>query len=281
MGLALYYPWYSLSTWVNNAQLRDTPLTPYASNDPAAIDRQIGQAQSAGINAFTVSWIGPNSSSDNNLKLMLTEAAKKGFYIGFFLETTGGNLAANTQTAIDWLTYISSQYSSDPAVLKISGKPVVIPYVTSTIPVATWATIRAGVRAKGQDVWLVQDTQDMTYLDTFDGVMYSGTIGGLGEKVRYYSVLADHPAPKLWIGSAMPGFDERLLPCRTNPRYIDRQNGAYFRGQLDAAFANSPQWVLMYTWNEWFENTYVEPSVNYGSQYLDIAGQYLRCWVQQ
>jgi hypothetical protein len=281
MGLALYYPWYSLGTWVNNAQLRDTPLTPYASNDPTAIDRQIAQAQSAGINAFTVSWIGPNSSSDNNLKLMLTEAAKKGFYVGFFLETTGGNLAANTQTAIDWLTYISSQYSSNPAVLKISGRPVVIPYVTSTIPVATWASIRAGVRAKGQDVWLVQDTQDMTYLDTFDGVMYSGTIGGLGEKVRYYSVLADNPAPKLWIGSAMPGFDERLLPCRPNPRYIDRQNGVYFRGQLDAAFANSPQWVLMYTWNEWFENTYIEPSVNYGSQYLDIAGQYLRCWVQQ
>jgi hypothetical protein len=280
MGLALYYPWYTLSSWVNNAELRDTPLMPYASNDPTAIDRQIDQAQSAGINAFIVSWIGPNSPSDNNLKLMLTEAAKKGFFIGFFLETTLGNLAQNPQTAINWLTYISSQYSSNPAVLKINGRPVVIPWETSTIPVATWASIRAGVRAQGQDVWLVQDTQDMTYIDTFDGVMHSSATG-LAEKVRYYPVLADNPAPKLWIGSAMPGFDERLLPCRPNPRYIDRQNGAYFRSQLDAVFSDSPQWVLIYTWNEWFENTYIEPSVNYGSQYLDIAGQYLRCWVQQ
>jgi hypothetical protein len=282
MGLALYYPWYSLSTWMNNPVLRDTPLTPYASDDPTAIDRQIDQAQSAGINGFTVSWIGPNSSSDNNTKIMLTEAAKKGFSIGFFLETTGGNLAANTQTAIDWLTYIGTQYSSNPAVLKVAGKPVVTPWLTDTISLATWTAIRAAVRANGTDVWLMQDTQDMTYLDVFDGVRYSAGITGLGEKVRYYSVLADHPAPKLWMGTAMPGFDERLIPGRgPNPRYIDRQNGAYFHSQLDAVFANDPQWVMIDTWNEWFENTYIEPSVNFGDQYLQIAGQYLKSWVQQ
>jgi hypothetical protein len=282
MGLALYYPWYSLGTWVNNPVLRDTPQTPYASDDPTAIARQIDQAQSAGINGFTVSWIGPNSSSDNNTKLMLTEAAKKGFHIGFFLETTGGNLAQNTQTAIDWLTYIGTQYSSNPGVLSVAGKPVVTPWLTDTISLATWTTIRAAVRANGTDVWLMQDTQDMTYLDVFDGVRYSAGITGLGEKVRYYSVLADHPAPKLWMGTAMPGFDERLIPGRgPNPRYIDRQNGAYFHNQLDAVFANSPQWVMIDTWNEWFENTYIEPSVNYGDQYLQIAGGYLKSWVQQ
>jgi hypothetical protein len=282
MGLALYYPWYSLSTWVNNPVLRDTPVTPYASNDPTAIARQIDQAQSAGINGFTVSWIGPGSSSDQNTQIMLTEAAKKGFSIGFFLETTGGNLATNTQTAIDWLTYIGKQYSSHPAVLKVAGKPVVTPWLTDTITLDTWTTIRAAVRANGTDVWLMQDTQDMTYLDVFDGVRYSAGITGLGEKVRYYSVLADHPAPKLWMGTAMPGFDERLIPGRgPNPRYIDRQNGAYFHSQLDAVFANSPQWVMIDTWNEWFENTYIEPSVNFGDQYLQIAGGYLKSWVQQ
>jgi hypothetical protein len=282
MGLALYYPWYSLSTWVNNPTLRDTPLTPYASDNPTDLARQIDQAQSAGLDGFTVSWIGPGSSSDNNTKLLLTEAEKKGFHIGFFLETTGGNLAQDTQKAIDWLTYIATQYSSHPAVLKVDGKPVVTPWLTDTISVDTWTTIRAGVRAQGKDVWLMQDTQDMNYLAVFDGVRYSAGIAGLGEKVRYYSVLADNPAPKLWMGTAMPGFDERLIPGRgPNPRYTDRQGGAYFRSQLDDVFANSPQWVMIDTWNEWFENTYIEPSVNYGDQYLQIAGQYLKCWVQQ
>jgi len=281
MGLALYYPWYSLDEWQNNATLRDTPTTPYASNDPTAIARQIEQAQSAGINGFVVSWIGPGSTSDDNVKLMLLEAAKKNFYIGFFLETTGGNLAQTPATAVTWLSYIASQYSSDPAVLKISGRPVVVPWVTNTIPAATWAQTRAAVRANGSDVWLVQDCQDDDYLPVFDGVWYSGDIAGLGEKVRYYAVLSDTPAAKVWMPTAMPGFDERLLPDRTNPRYIDRANGAYFRGELDSVFANSPQWVTIYTWNEWFEETYLEPSVNYGDQYLQIAGSYLKPWVAQ
>ncbi|HWZ93194.1 MAG TPA: endo-1,3-alpha-glucanase family glycosylhydrolase [Polyangiaceae bacterium] len=280
MGLALYYPWYSLSTWQNNATLRDTPTTPYASDNPTDLARQIDQAQSAGINGFVVSWIGPGSSSDNNVKLLLTEAAKKNFFIGFFLETTGGNLAQNPQTAVTWLSYIASQYSSNPAVLEISGRPVVVPWVTNTIPAATWAQTRAAVRAQGSDVWLVQDCQDMDYLAVFDGVWYSGDIAGLGEQVRYYAVLADAPAAKVWMPTAMPGFDERLLADRVNPRYIDRANGAYFRSELDHVFANSPQWVTIYTWNEWFENTYIEPSVNFGDQYLLIAGEYLKPWVQ-
>ena len=279
MGLALYYPWYSLSTWQNNPTLRDTPTTPYASNNPTDLDRQIDQAQSAGINGFVVSWIGPGSSSDDNVKLLLTEAAKKNFYIGFFLETTGGNLAQNPSTAVTWLSYIASQYTNNSAVLKISGRPVVVPWVTNTIPAATWAQTRASVRAQGGDVWLVQDCQDMDYLKVFDGVFYSGDISGLGEQVVYNAVLADNPAAKVWMPTAMPGFDERLLPDRPNPRYIDRANGDYFRSELDHVFANTPQWVTIYTWNEWFENTYIEPSVNYGDQYLQIAGSYLKPWV--
>jgi hypothetical protein len=281
LGLALYYPWYSLDTWKNNPALHDTPLFPYASDDPAALARQMDQAQSAGIGAFVVSWIGPGSQSDQNLKLLLAQAQPKGFKIGFFLETTGGDLAQHPNVAAAWLSYIASEYSGNPAVLAVDGRPVVVPWVTNTIPAATWASIRAAaVGAAGKDVWLVQDCQEMDYLAVFDGVWYSGDIDGLGEKVRYYSVLADDPAPKLWIATAMPGFDERLLADRTNPRYIDRAGSAYFRAGLDHAFANSPQWVAVYTWNEWFEETYIEPSAAYGTQYLDIAGGYLKGWVQ-
>ncbi len=281
MGLALFYPWYSLDSW-SNPVLKDHPITPYASNDPAAIDRQMDQAKSVGINAFTVSWIGPHHTSDDHFKIMLTEAEKKGFYLGFFLETTGGDLPNNTQRAIDWLTYISSEYTSHPNVLKVAGKPVVMPWLTNLISPDTWATIRATVRANGQDVWLVSDKQETEYIDVMDGVRYSGGIPGLGEKVRCYSVLADNPAPKLWIATAMPGFDERNLSDRgPNPRYIDRNNGNYFTGQLNDVFNNYPQWVMIDTWNEWYENTYIEPSANYGEQYLQIAGSYLTNWVLQ
>jgi len=280
MATALYYPWYFNYTWSAPA-LRDHPLTPYESADPAALARHIDQAQSAGITAFFVSWLGPGSWSDNVVKLLLAEAAKKNFKVGFFVETTGGHLPENPQIAVDWLAYIAKEYSDHPAVLKIEGRPVVQPWLTGWIPLDTWKQIRAQVRARGKDVWLVQDVQEFDYLAVFDGVRYSGGIKGLGERVRHYAVMADEPAAKVWIATAMPGFDERLLDDRgPNPRFIDRQNGARFRGDLDDVFANSPQWVNIDTWNEWFENTHIEPSVNYGDQYLQIAGQYFLGWVQ-
>src|ERR1700682_5911587 len=111
-------------------------------------------------------------------------------------------------------------------------------------------------------------------MPVFDGVWYDSSITGLGEKVRYYSVLADDPAWKIWMTTAMPGFDERLLPDRPNPRYTDRQDGKVLRTALDAAMGSSPHWVALYTWNEWFENTYIEPSVAYGDQYLKITNGY-------
>jgi hypothetical protein len=57
MGMALYYPWYSLSSW-SSPVLIDKPRTPYASNSPADVGRQMDQAKSAGINSFVVSWTG-------------------------------------------------------------------------------------------------------------------------------------------------------------------------------------------------------------------------------
>jgi hypothetical protein len=90
-------------------------------------------------------------------------------------------------------------------------------------------------------------------------------------------VLADSPAAKVWIPAAMPGFDELLVPGRAG-RYTDRQNGDVFRAGMNTAIASDPHWVRVDTWNEYWENTYIEPSVNFGTLYTQISGQYLKPW---
>ena len=59
--------------------------------------------------------------------------------------------------------------------------------------------------------------------------------------------MEDNPQPKIWMGDAMPGYDELLLD-RPNPRYTDREEGAFFEGQLTAALAHEPTWLRIYTW---------------------------------
>ena len=88
------------------------------------------------------------------------------------------------------------------------------------------------------------------------------------------------PAVKVYVATAMPGFDERLIPGRTG-RYEDRQNGELYRTRLEEVMASNPNWVEAYTWNEWWENTHIEPSVNYGDLYLQITGEYLKPWLEE
>jgi hypothetical protein len=281
MGMALYYPWYSLDSW-SSSVLIDKPLTPYASNNPVDVGRQIDQAQSAGINSFVVSWTGPGTTSDKNFALMLDQAKTRGFKVGIFLEILKDDgPPRDASELISWLNYLTSTYQDHPALLKVHNRLFVVPYLSDFIPLDTWKTIRAGVRTAGRDIWLVEDRQNLDLLDVFDGMWFDSTFTSLGPEVRYWSVMADNPAAKIWIPSTNPGVDDRRVPGRNPTQYIDREGGDRMRRMLAASLTSEPHWVVVHTWNEWWENTYIEPSVNFGSQYLDMTGQYLRPWIER
>jgi hypothetical protein len=280
MGMALYYPWYSQSSW-SSPVLIDKPLKPYSSNNPADVRRQMDQAKSAGIDSFVVSWAGPGTQSDKNFAMMLGQAKTRGFKVGVFLEildSDGPPRSAKQLTS--WLNYLTSKYQNSPALLKVHNRAFVVPYLTDYIPLKTWKTIRAGVRSAGHDVWLVEDRQNLNYLNVFDGMWFDSTFTNLGPEVRYWSVLADNPAAKIWIPSVNPGVDDRLVPGRNPTQYIDREGGNRMARMLAAALTSEPHWVVAHTWNEWWENTYIEPSVNFGTKYLDLTGQYLLPWIK-
>jgi hypothetical protein len=55
----------------------------------------------------------------------------------------------------------------------------------------------------------------------------------------------------------------------------DRADGAYYQATWDGALASRPNWaVIVSTFNEWLESTQIEPSVQYGEQYLQITARY-------
>jgi hypothetical protein len=275
MGLALYYPWYYLGSWTSN-QLVDHPATFYDSGDTLAIARQMDQAKSAGITGFLVSWAGPNSDSDKKLKLLLKVAQKKDFKIGIFFELLENDGPRNVDTVYNWFSYLVPTYRDNPAMLTFKRKPIAVPFCTQLFGFGNWKSVLERLHAVGLDPAVVSDRDAGDSLFIFDGACCNPS-NSLGQKLRYFSVLADSPAAKIYIATAMPGFDERLVPGRTG-RYEDRQNGQLYKTRIEAALNSNPNWFEAYTWNEWWENTYIEPSVNYGDQYLQITGQYLKPW---
>src|SRR4029453_10293351 len=76
-----------------------------------------------------------------------------------------------------------------------------------------------------------------------------------------------HARQGLWIAPAAPGFDAQLVGGTS---VVDRKNGDTLRAEYTAAMSASPDAIGLISWNEFSENTHIEPSLRYGSRYLEV-----------
>lgn len=77
----------------------------------------------------------------------------------------------------------------------------------------------------------------------------------------------------------MPGYDDtRLAGQRGGTFRRDRAGGAYYRETFRGARESGADWVVITSFNEWPEGTYIEPSEAYGDFYLKLTGELVREW---
>jgi hypothetical protein len=74
----------------------------------------------------------------------------------------------------------------------------------------------------------------------------------------------------IWVAPAAPGFDARLIGGSSS---IDRMDGETLRAEWNAAISSRPAAVGVISWNEFSENTHVEPSKAYGNRYLEVLAE--------
>jgi hypothetical protein len=88
---------------------------------------------------------------------------------------------------------------------------------------------------------------------------YPGKLQGMAAAIHEYE--------GVWIAPAAPGFDAREIG---GERVVERQDGAMLRRQLEAALGSDPDAVGIISWNEFSENSHIEPSCDYGVQDLTV-----------
>ena len=268
---AYYYIWFNQASW-NRAKIDYPLLGRYSSDDRDVMRRHVEWAKRAGIDGFIVSWKS-TPVLNRRLKRLAEVAAAERFkllviYQGLDFEREPLPAA---RVAHD-LELFRSHYS-DSRAFEVFAKPLVI---WSGTPRFTRAEL-AGVtrRARRSLLILASERNADAYgrvADLVDGnayywgsvnpTTYPGYAGKLADMGR-----AIRDRGGLWIAPAAPGFDARLVGGRS---VVERRDGATLRAQLDAATRSAPDAIGLISWNEFSENTHVEPSERYGRRYLDV-----------
>jgi hypothetical protein len=276
--LAFYYAWFDLTTW--QKPLSDQPAQPYASTDPAAIERHVREAQQAGIDGFVQSWYGPqveNNQTETNFARLLDVSAQHGFRAAVDLEMTSPFFHSTTDV-VNALNHLLTVHAQHPAYLRVGGRPVIFFWRQGQYPVETWNSIRNQVDPSRTSIWIAEGT-DLSYLGPFDGLhLYSvawsadpaGVLAGWGDRVREWG--AAQGVSKTWVATVMPGYDD-LNTGRAHAFVRSRAGGEYYRQCWSGAIESGANWVVITSYNEWREGSQIETSTGYGDFYLNLTAE--------
>ncbi len=301
MAFAYFYYWYDLPGGVHSGALTDQPADPDSSyKNVAWFRQQFEDMRDAGIDAaLAVYWGKEEPSSDVGLANMAAAAeemrqeGREPPRIAGFVDTSIVDRWPRSQH--DLTRPENQQRFYD-----------VVHTIYTELPREDWATVN------GRPVlWLWASWFNLTFDQSFFDYVSSHFESDFG--ARPYIVAeaswrfanragkADFQQPisidnfYVWgaaltgfreqgagVAEVGPGYDERSLdgPGRSG-RYADREGGAFYQGNLEAAVNSGHRLLAIETWNEFHEATDVADSVQYGRQYIDITRRYLDRWKAQ
>jgi hypothetical protein len=272
--LAYYYIWYDSTSW-NRAKTDYPLLGRYSSDDRSVMRQHILWAKAAGIDGFIVSW----KSTDvlnRRLEQLIDVAEEENFKLVVIYQGLDFNRdpLPVDKIASDLDLFIQRYAGRKPFAL--FAKPLVIWSGTWKFTPEEIAQVTKGRR---KDLFILASERNLEgykrLADLVDGDAYywssvnPETFPGYQDKLSSMSE-AVHQNGGLWIPPAAPGFDAKLVGGTS---LVERNNGDTFRTQINTAMKSSPDALGIISWNEFSENSQIEPSEAFGSKYLDILSE--------
>jgi glycoprotein endo-alpha-1,2-mannosidase len=299
---AYYYPWHSNN--FHNRQgyvrkiLKQTPtLGEYDDRDPKVVRQHMEWSDQANINVWITSWFGPKSQTDSTLSSsVLPTISGSDLKIAIFYETvnrlnTSGN--ATLVNVVSDINYLCDKYLNHTNYYRISGKPVLVIYLTRTLQklgilAETVLLMRTAAMDRGVDLYLVGDhafgsapKAAATYFTYLDAITNYDVYGGLGRFYvgatrleAFYRQQADWKSRAAQQGchfmpGISPGFNDRGVRLEVNHEPLSRkltadsEFGTLFQASIRHAIQqvdpNADNLMIVTSFNEWHEDTQIEP----------------------
>ena len=270
----------------------------YNQYNSSVISQHYKWAKYAGINFFITSYWGRYSDEDYVIRNCMFNNPDRGdIKLAVFLEPsiTPVDHVVTPAEITDQTNYLCDHYFNQSGYFRIDYKPVIFIYVTRamTDPNLTMciSTIRTAARDKGigevyivgDEVWGSPNTSpaEISRIDQMDAVTNYDIYGNIGRpRFATDSILNTWQSRNtLWktfvngrgkqfIPAVSPGFNNRGIGADMPAcsRKLNNENNAFgtlFSGMLDRAKAAADMNMIMVTsWNEWHEDTEIEPTIS-------------------
>lgn len=285
--LAFYYPWY---TTYHNPGIAQRPAQPRSTYRQAGVSSMTRQAKANGVNGFVTSWAGARADG-KQFALAVRAANRQHQVITGYLESVmavDGHLLDGEGRELQWLHELL-RYRHSPAFLKTrSGIPVVFVYTMSELNHFQWANLLHKLYTKYHEkVALIGDNADPSYLPYEYGVhAYAATAAtstlrasaiNTSVRLKGHATLYPGSAKKLLALPVSPGYDDQKLRGTQNP-IVARDRGRRYEATWRAALAGQPDWIVVTSWNEWYEDTAIEPGSTTGAGALAITRRESAAW---
>ncbi|MEM9951170.1 MAG: endo-1,3-alpha-glucanase family glycosylhydrolase [Chloroflexota bacterium] len=281
--------WAGQQSWEWQADvLTDYPaIGNYDSRDPGVAATHIDQAQSAGIDGFVVSWYGVDDGVTTTpvLNNMLDRAAERGFQVGAAFDAFDRNFTI--ESLVNSLNYLVYDRANHPAYLRYQGKPVIFFAFQQNLGLTTaqWQDVRNQVDPDRNTIWIAEGLNGCCiYGGAMDGMYAFNLAWANGRSGTYSSQRSNmiNAGGSLYIPTIHPGWDEDRIAARDgrpNPTSVRNRNGGQFLAtSFNGAVNSGANVILVGTWNEFMENSHIEPSQQYGTQSLDTLRPLITDW---
>jgi hypothetical protein len=244
----------------------------YRSDDPATLARQLDEMRRTGIDliiydAFATDELPLTDFSQDRALPMLVEALsdqpgnERPLRLAMYIEKYDGDPSEEEYEAA--LGFIRENLADRDFYFRYRGKPLVTPFLggyPASLDEVEWRnddfTFRR-IRPFGSDVW--------SYVHPYP-----------------------QPLRRDWM-VVSPGYDSYLeevflarkagrcdlAALREKATAADREDGAFFERQILRARAADPEILFISGWNDWQYANQIEPAVEYGYKYVDLAARLL------
>jgi hypothetical protein len=269
-------------------------LGAYDSSDPAVIATQVALMKAAGVDGAIIDWNGPDGFADyamihRNTGRLIAELKKAGLKFALCVEDNPGHrfmtegkltraqATAKVAAAFAWA---EEHWLSDPAYVRLAGRPLLMVFGPQYLDEAEWSALRAKLNSNPVTFALPHLSRRPGIDGAFAWIPVSEgkTIAPATWQAEQASLYARQAKGERIIAAAFPGYRDFYAQAGVGKSYgaIDYRDGQTFAESFAQAMRSGAPIVQVATWNDYGEGTGIEPTIARGTRDLEVIMRRLR-----